>query len=101
VSYWVHVVSPGCHLDHANNHTSNTSRMWHEAGAPLEDWDGKPVTEVIEPLRTAVARLASEPRFVEYAAPNGWGTVESTLRFLRAVLSDCEAHPDGTLDVNR
>lgn len=85
-------VAPRCPLCRReginNNHTSNTRPIWEAAGCSIADFHDKPVTEIVPALRTAIDEIAANPEKYRHMEPaNRWGTVESTLGFLRAVLA--------------
>ena len=72
------------------NHTSNTAQMWKQAGVDLRDFDGKPAGDLILPLSQAITTIErDEPHYRMMEANNGWGTVETTVAFLEAVLRAC------------
>lgn len=84
------------------NHTSNTARMWREAGCDLAEFDGKPATELAASLGSAISVMQAEPaRFREMDPPNGWGDYVSCLEFLRAILDACGEHPLTTVRISR
>jgi hypothetical protein len=84
------------------NHTSNTSRMWAEAGCDLAEFDGKTGRELGASLREAIATIEEQPgKYRSLEPSNGWGTYESTLRFLRRILCACADYPDATVRVSR
>ena len=50
--------------------------------------------DMIPMLKQGIANLSERPNdYKQYEASNGWGTVESTLRFFRGMLDTCEEHP--------
>lgn len=84
------------------NYTSNTARMWNEAGVTLRDFDQKRANELSGPLADAISVIESDTiRFKIYEPGNGWGTVEGTLRFLRSILRACREFPNAILKVRR
>lgn len=83
------------------NHTSNTAPMWRLAGAEIADMDGKLAGECTPALEHAVTELTTRPEAYRHLdATNRWGTVETTLRFLRDILEACRSAPKATLRVS-
>lgn len=70
------------------NMTSNVSRVWTKAGAPLREWDGKTGLEVLPQLQLAISTLSDllPCERAEYEAlvrgGGSWGTVDSAREFL-------------------
>lgn len=84
------------------NHTSNTSRMWRQAGCDIADFDGKPATEFHAALTVAIQAISSDPlAYSDFEPENRWGTVTTTLAFLRQLQADCAAHPEAVVEVSR
>lgn len=84
----------------SRNHTSNTSGMWRKAGVDLAEIKGKRAGDLIEPLRTAIAHMVDNPdEYTPMNPENGWGSYESTIKFLRAILAACEEFPEGEMGV--
>jgi len=84
------------------NHTSNTSRMWREAGADLGEFHGKKAGDLTEALYDAIQEMLDDPaKYRAMEAPNGWGSYESTLGFLTAILYACCRYPDAVMGVSR
>lgn len=84
------------------NHTSNTARMWREAGCDVAEFHGKSALEFGAYLSLAIDDIEFRPGHYEYWAPeNGWGTVNTTLDFLRALRDACERYPNATVAVSR
>ena len=85
----------------SRNHTSNTSQMWKEAGVNLQEFEGKPASELVDPLTAAILDIVLNKRWYrKYEPANGWGDVDSTIAFLSDVLDACEQTPNGTLRVS-
>lgn len=86
------------------NMTSNVSCMWRKAGADIaqmgdEQWIGE---RCIPVLRAAIATIQDDmPTYRAMNPPNGWGDVDSCIKFLRGVLDLCIAYPKATLRVSR
>jgi hypothetical protein len=84
------------------NHTSNTAAMWRAAGCDIAECDGRPAANFAEGLASAIEAIESDPdRYRQYEPPNGWGTLETTLKFLRDLLHACQCHPRTTVRVSR
>ncbi len=84
------------------NHTSNTSRMWRDAGADIAEMYGKPAGECARALASAADRIETHPDlYSPMESPNGWGTRESTVLFLRDLADACERFPKATVRVSR
>lgn len=84
------------------NHTSNTAVMWREAGCNLAECDGRPAAQVAEGLAVAIADIeARREHYAQWNPPNGWGSVDTTLDFLRGLLDGCQRYPRSTMRVSR
>lgn len=84
------------------NYTSNCSRMWREAGADLAEFDGKQAGECAEVLRAGLVALLGEPDKYRAMDPsNGWGSYDSMLKALLALLASFERAPKATVRVWR
>jgi len=85
------------------NHTSNTASMWREAGCDIAEFDGRPAREFAVALAEAIQDISGNPDYWQrhHAPSNGWGTVDTTLRFLSDLLVGCTLHPDTTVRVSR
>lgn len=86
------------------NITHNVSRMWTAAGVrdALYDSEGWRAGDIIGTLTEGVAAMERDPpRFRALSAPNGWGTYEQALPWLRKVLAACVEHPDGVIHISR
>jgi hypothetical protein len=89
------------------NITHNLGRMADEAGIYECVWrpdeaDIKHAGELIEPLRNGIALMESAPeRFRAFDAPNGWGTYDQFVPWLKKYLHACEQNPDAAIGVSR
>lgn len=84
------------------NHTSNTACMWYEAGCDIASFDGRCAKDLAASLRPAIDAMEADPGKYEPMEPeNGWGSYESTLRFMRKILDACDEHPNATVSVWR
>jgi hypothetical protein len=58
--------------------------------------------QLIEPLQQAIYdMIVDPPRFKAHDSPNGWGTYEDFLLFLKDLLSACMRHADATVRASR
>lgn len=58
--------------------------------------------QLIEPLRAGLVKLEGNPaHFKELNPPNGWGTYEGLVEFVRNYLAACEQYPDAEVSVWR
>lgn len=91
----------------SHNITHNLARMAAEAGVYTCLWrpDENGFThahQIIAPLRAGIAQMEADPeRFRALDAPNGWGTYEHFLPWLKEVLEACEENPDAEIRASR
>jgi hypothetical protein len=84
------------------NHTSNTSRMWREAGCDIAACGGHQAAQFAEGLAGAISAMEEEPeKYRQWEPENQWGTYETTLSFLRDLLDACRAYPRAVVRVSR
>lgn len=84
------------------NHTSNTAQMWREAGCDIAEHHGSDAHGFGTALSLAIADIEFRPgHYAQYAPDNGWGSVESTLRFLCDLRAACERFPTAMVRVSR
>lgn len=86
------------------NYTHNVAPMWRLAGCydALYMSDGERAHNRTAELRAAVAAMEADPaKYQALDAPNGWGTYETALEFLKATLAAFEANPDATIRVSK
>lgn len=89
------------------NITHNLGRMADEAGIYQCLWRPDEIgiskaSQLITPLRDGLALLQTEPeRFRKFNPPNGWGTYEGLIEFVRNYLAACERYPDAEVSVWR
>jgi hypothetical protein len=88
------------------NYTSNMRALFADFGVYPPEWDGRPRREVGaeigKGLRAMVfARQARGKRAFDrkYDAPNGWGSVDSAMRWLLAVYLECFRELPDTVSV--
>lgn len=97
---------PGTESVFRTNYTSNCSQMWDTAGCRLRDWAydkaaGRTAKTLIEPLRTAIAAMEADPAKYRAMNPaNGWGSYNTVLPWLRAILAACEQYPEARVYVS-
>lgn len=99
------------HTDRAQlfdaNITHNLGVMAGEAGIYKHVWRPEEIgitkaSQLIEPLRTAVALMkADPPRFEKHNATNGWGLYKNFLPWLERYLAACEEYPDAKPEAYR
>lgn len=84
------------------SHTSNTGGMIEEAaGKPFRDWDGLRGSEVAALCVRAIRELDFMPDYYRRHEPdNGWGTLESTRKFLSTIRDECTLAPTALLRVS-
>jgi hypothetical protein len=81
------------------NITHNLGPMAHEAGVYVAMWrpeEGNFTTagQIIPILEEGIRQMAADPdRFRAHSPPNGWGTYDSLLSFMRRYLDACRQHP--------
>lgn len=90
------------------NYTHNCSRMAQEAGIYHHVWrpeqlEGVKVAgDIIEPLRSGIKAMEDDPkRFIALNPPNGWGSYDTFLPWLREYLRACIENPKATIRVSR
>lgn len=84
------------------NHTSNTAIMWREAGCDIADFEGAKASDFAVSLARAIGNIEATPdHYARWNPPNGWGSVDTTLDFLRALQTACELHPSTIVRVSR
>lgn len=86
------------------NCTHNCNVMAEEAGIYMHVWrpdeldEVKTAGDLIEPLRAGIKLMEDEPqRFIALNPPNGWGSYETFLPWLRRYLEACIAHPKASV----
>lgn len=89
------------------NITHNLRYMAAEAGIVECLWSPEEhgferAEQLIEPLEKALVDLQARPEHYEqFNAPNGWGTHEAFVRFVRNVLEACRADPEASVEAYR
>lgn len=89
------------------NMTHNLTQMASEAGIynclwRPEETGFKTASQMIEPLEKGLALLESDPqRFKPFSAPNGWGTYDQFVPWVREVLEAARENPDAEVESSR
>jgi len=89
------------------NITHNLGAMAKQAGIYQHLWRPEELgivtaDELIEPLRAGLTLLEKCPNeFQALNPPNGWGSYDGLVAFVREYLAACEANPDATIRVCR
>jgi len=89
------------------NITHRLNRMAEEAGFYEAVWrpeeNGIENAEQLIPiLEAGIDRMLADPeRYKKHDAPNGWGTYEQFIPWLRKLLSACKENPDATVRASR
>ena len=89
------------------NITHNLGKMAIEAGIYDALWRPEEIgitkaAQLIEPLRTGVQLMKSDPpRFEKHNASNGWGLYEHFVPFVEKYLNVCIDNPDADVTVSR
>lgn len=84
------------------NHTSNTAEMVHEVcGSYPSDWDMMKCRALFPIVARGASKLARFPeKYRKYEPDNGWGSVESTQRFLSKIADNCSMYPTAIVEVD-
>ncbi len=89
------------------NITHNLAGMAKEAGIYQHLWHPEDIGitrawQLIEPLRTGIALMKSDPeRFSKHDAENGWGTYGNFVPWVEEYLAVCERFPEAYVSVSR
>jgi hypothetical protein len=92
---------------YSRNITHNLNTMAGEAGIYEALWRPDEIgitkaAQLIEPLKDGLAKLESDPeRFEKFNPPNGWGSYEGLVSFVRDYLRACEQTPDAEVYASR
>lgn len=88
-------------VEDVGNHTSNTCDMWFKAlENPISSLDGRSCREAYPEIDAAVRHMEANPAL--YRAmnpPNGWGSYETALQYLRNLRDACKRHPKASIQV--
>lgn len=87
---------------HEANVTYNLAPMFYEAlgGDGLRGLDGRGARQCRVKLDVALGEMTADPeKYRAMNPPNGWGTYEGALGFLKELYDACLRHPDATVHV--
>ena len=90
-----------------DNITHNLNTMADAAGLYQALWRPEDINittaaQLIAPLQRGLAELETNPdRYRALNPANGWGNYAGLVRFVRAYLMACQAHPDATVRASR
>lgn len=93
---WVAVGEQGINL------TSNTGEMISAVcGMSIPDMDKLSAKKALPVLKKGISALSKNPEaFRQYEPENKWGTVETTLAFLKKLAVQCEEFPTSVMEVS-
>jgi hypothetical protein len=89
------------------NVTHNLNRMAEQAGVYYACWRPEEIgvtraAQLIPMLRQGLENLLINPgHFRSFSPPNGWGTYEGFVDFLKGYLTACETWPEAQVSVSR
>ena len=89
------------------NITHNLNVMAKEAGIYQHLWRPEELGitragDLIEPLSCGVAKMEAEPeRFKALNPPNGWGSYDGFVPWIKRYLEACREHPEALVSVSR
>lgn len=92
---------------YSGNITHNLNGMAEEAGIYSHLWRPEEIgvthaAQLIKPLKAGLKALEADPaRFKKLNPPNGWGTYETLVKFVRNYLDACVENPDAEIRVSR
>lgn len=92
---------------YSSNITHNLNAMADEAGIYEACWRPEEIgatkaKDIIESLSLAIDLMEKDPkRFKKFNSPNGWGTYDKFLRFVKDYLDACKNNPDAIIEVSR
>lgn len=84
------------------NITYNVGGMFRLAlGRPLRDFDGAPAVEACSIFRQGQRDMEDRPDvYKAMNPPNGWGSYEGALGFLRELADACAANPESWVRIS-
>ena len=86
-----------------SNYTYNVYAMLQLAFADergINSMEAEPASACIPYLRQAIRHMEdNKEKCLTYNPPNGWGSYDGCLKWLRNILSHCEQHPLATLRI--
>lgn len=82
--------------------TYNVFPMFTKAGIrSVRDFDGWTASDCIKPLNQFIERMESDPdAYKALNPPNGWGSYETALEWLKSFHDICVAHPLAIVDLH-
>jgi hypothetical protein len=89
------------------NITHNLARMAEEAELYVCIWQPQDYCvfrayDLIIPLTKGLSRLISYPeKYTPFNSPNGWGSYETLIAFVRSYIAACVKYPNATVSVSR
>lgn len=89
------------------NYTHNCGNMAESAGIYRHVWKPEEIgitkaKQLILALREGIAIMEADPeRFKKLNPPNGWGSYETFVPWLKKYLSACEQYPEADVRVSR
>lgn len=84
------------------NITGNLCDMWQEAGIldTLYDSGGKKAEEMLPSLVSGITKMRKDPKhYKQFDSPNGWGTYEDGLKFVRSLARACNRFPESVVGI--
>ena len=90
-----------------SNITHNLNTMAEKAGLYKHLWRPEELgitkaSQLIEPLTKGLELLESDPeQFKKYNPPNGWGSYEFLVAFVRRYLEACKDYPNADVSADR
>lgn len=85
------------------NYTSNMRPFFRQFGVDPKQWAGRHRHVVASEIAKALEQIATiEPSVLRagYDSPNGWGSVETAVEFLREVRAACLYEPPEWVEVS-
>lgn len=92
---------------YSDNITHNLNTMADEAGIYEHLWEPEEhgvcyAEELIEPLKGGLELLESDPeRFKAFNPPNGYGSYEYLVEFVRGYLKACMMFPEARISIDK
>jgi len=107
MSLWVYLMEVKPTEIFEANITHNLGEMAEAAGIQKALWRPEEIgitkaKQLIMPLTNGLAMLRSDPkRFKKFDDPNGWGTYDHFVPWLKKYMNACAQHPEATVRVSR
>ena len=86
------------------SYTHNVVPMWHKAKIydELYNNDGKHPKEIVDALRRGLKDMQEYPEEYKLLNPeNGWGSYDTAMKFLSAIIVACEKYPDAIIRISK